>query len=219
MRIVFLLTRGVMYLYQGGTFGRFLRYAPLTLPTLLALIPPDIHADVKIYDEGVESIDVERIQADIICLSSITGGSPRAYAYAKYFKARGITVVMGGVHATLMPDEAAQYVDSVATGLGIETFPQLLRDFQAGCLKKRYDAGTLSSYAGFPPPDRDCYQGKRRRLVTINSVQATYGCKNNCEFCVTPYSSRGYHHRPVEEVVEEISRIKKNFLSLWTPAP
>lgn len=219
MRIVFLLTRGTMYRYTGGTFGKFLRYAPLTLPTLLALIPEDIHASVAIYDEGIERIDVERIQADLVCLSSVTGGAMRAYAYAQYFKSKGIPVAMGGVHATLMPEEAAKYVDAVATGSGIETFPQLLRDFQAGKLQKRYDGGKIASYAGFPLPHRQCYADKKHRFVTVNSVQATYGCRNNCEFCVTPYSSRGYHHRPIEEVVDEIRQIKQNFFVFVDPSP
>lgn len=219
MRIAFLLTRGTMYRYTGGTFGKFLRYAPLTLPTLLALIPEDVPASVAIYDEGVEKIDAECIQADLICLSSVTGGAMRAYAYARYFRSRGITVVMGGVHATLVPEEAAQYVDAVATGSGVETFPQLLRDFQAGKLQKRYDGGQIASYAGFPLPQRQCYATKKHRFVTVNSVQATYGCRNKCAFCVTPYSSRGYHHRPVEEVIDEIRQIKRTFFVFVDPSP
>lgn len=219
MKIAFVLPRGAIYRYKGGAFGRLIRYAPLTIPTLISLIPEDVHATIEVYDEGVEVIDPARISADLVCLTSITGGSRRAYAYARYFRARGMTVVMGGVHATLMPEEAAAHVDCVVTGLGVETFPRLLRDFQAGNLQQRYDAGKLTSYGNFPLPKRDCYRAKKLRFITVNSVQATYGCLNRCEFCVTPYSVQGYNHRPVEEVVEEIRRIDSRFFVFVDPSP
>jgi len=218
-KIVFLLPRGPLYRYKTGAFGRCIRYAPLTLPTLVSLIPPDIHARVEVYDEGVEVINKERIQGDLVAISSITGASQRAYAYADYFRRRGMPVVIGGVHPTLMPDEAALHADAVVTGIAVHTWPRLLRDFQKGELKARYSQDERIDFSCWPLPRRDCYSAKKLHFVTTNSVQATYGCPNQCDFCVTPYSCKGYHHRPVSDVVEEISRIRATHIAFVDPSP
>ena len=205
--IAFIMPRGAMYRYKTGAFKQMIRYAPLTIPALISLIPEDMNIKCDVYDEGVEQINLSKVDADLICITSITGGSSRAFEYAKYFKSRGKTVVMGGVHATLSPDECLQYVDSIQIGLGIEIFPQMLRDYKAGNLQKIYKAREDLCYADFPMPKRDCYKDKKLKFITVNSVQATYGCLNRCEFCVTPYCSKGYYHRPVEDVIEEIKQI------------
>lgn len=218
-KIAFIMPRGAIYRYKTGAFKQMIRYAPLTIPALISLIPEDMNIKYEVYDEGVEQIDLKKVDADLICITSITGGSQRAFAYAKYFKSRGKTVVMGGVHATLSPEECLEHVDSVQVGLGIEIFPQMLRDYKAGKLQRVYRAREDLCYKDFPFPNRKCYQDKKLKFVTVNSVQATYGCLNRCEFCVTPYSSKGYHHRPVEDVVEEIRQIKsKNFVFV-DPSP
>lgn len=218
-KIAFILPRGAIYRYKTGAFKQMIRYAPLTLPALISLIPKEMNIKVEIYDEGVEIIDVKKIDADLICLTSITGASMRAYEYAKYFKSIGKTVIMGGVHSSLQPEEALQYVDSIAIGLGIETFPQMLKDFKEGSLQRVYKAREDLCYNDFPIPERDCYKSKRLKFITTNSVQATYGCLNKCKFCVTPYSSKGYHHRPVEDVVDEIKQIKSNMFVFVDPSP
>jgi radical SAM superfamily enzyme YgiQ (UPF0313 family) len=218
-KIAFILPRGALYRYKTGVFKVMIRYAPLTLPTLVALIPEDLNIKTEIYDEGAEIIDVTKIDADLICLTSITGAANRAYEYAAYFRAKGKTVIMGGVHATLLPQEALEHVDSVAVGMGIETFPQILRDYKNGCLKKIYAAREDMPLTNFPFPKRDCYQTTQKRFITTNSVQATYGCINKCAFCVTPYSCKGYKHRPVEEVVDEIRQIKSNTFIFVDPSP
>ena len=101
MKIALLAPAGAMHRYNGS-FGRTLHYAPLTLTTLAALIPEELEAEVKIYDETVESIPLD-LDADVICITCITGTAPRCYAYADHYRARGITVVLGGVHPTLCP--------------------------------------------------------------------------------------------------------------------
>ena len=218
-KIAFIMPRGAMYRYKTGAFKQMIRYAPLTIPALISLIPEDMKIKVQVYDEGVEQINLSKVDADLICITSITGGSSRAFEYAKYFKSRGKTVVMGGVHATLSPDECLQYVDSIQIGLGIEIFPQMLRDFGAGNLQKIYKAREDLCYANFPLPKRDCYKDKKLKFVTVNSVQATYGCLNRCEFCVTPYCSKGYYHRPVKDVIEEIKQIPSKTFVFVDPSP
>ncbi len=218
-KMAFIMPRGAVYRYKTGAFGRLIRYAPLTLPALVSLIPKEMNIQCEVYDEGIEVIDATKIDADLICISSITGASPRAYRYADYFRSRGKPVVMGGVHATLCPDEVAQHVDSVQVGLGIEIFPQMLRDFRDGRMQPIYRARQDLCYAKFPLPKREIYSSKKMRFITVNSVQATYGCRNKCAFCCTPYSSPGYYHRPIEDVVDEIRKIPSRNFVFVDPSP
>src|SRR5919197_2021367 len=124
LRIVLLSPRGPLYRHRGGRWKKTMRYAPLTLTTLASLVPPDIGADVRIIDEGVEDIRVDRIDADLVGITAITGTAPRAYELSAQFRERGIPVVLGGVHPTLMPDEAMQHADSTVVGYAEESWPQ-----------------------------------------------------------------------------------------------
>src|SRR3990172_8784635 len=106
MKLVLISPKGPLYRHRGGIFKKNLRYAPLTLTTLAALIPPELNAEVTILDEGVEDMDVDRIEADFVGITSTTGNSVRAYELADRLRARGVPVVMGGPHASLVPDDA-----------------------------------------------------------------------------------------------------------------
>lgn len=218
-KIILILPRSPLYRYKIGAFGFFIRYAPLTLPTLAALVPKDMNIEIEIYDEGVEIIKKEEFSADLIGITAITGTVKRAYQYADYFRSRNIPVVMGGVHASLMPEEAMQHADSVVTGIATETWPRLLRDFEAGNMKRIYVQPDEVDFSGWPLPARNLYDDKKIYFITTNSVQATLGCPNKCEFCVTPYSCKGYHHRPVEDVINEISHINSKHILFVDPSP
>ena len=93
-----------------------MRYAPLTLTTLASLVPAEIATRLTLLDEGVEEIDADALDVDLVGITVITGTAPRAYELARQFRARGVTVVLGGVHPTLMPDEAAEHADAVVVG-------------------------------------------------------------------------------------------------------
>lgn len=218
-RIALILPRGKVYHYKTGAFGIFIRYAPLTFPTLISYTPKKYDISFKIYDEGIEKFDVTKINADLVGITAITGTSKRAYAYADYFRKKGIPVVLGGVHPTLLPHEAKQHADSVVTGLANHSWPKLLKDFKWGKLKEFYQQPKNTDFKNWPLPDRSCYEEKKMRLVTINSIEATYGCPNKCEFCVTPYSCKGYHHRPIKDVIDEIKNIKARHIVFVDPSP
>ena len=131
-----------------------MRYAPLTLTTLASLIPPEIPAHVTLLDEGVDEIDPAAIDADLVGITVITGTAPRAYELAREFRRRHLPVVLGGVHPTLVPDEAALHADSVVVGYAEESWPQLLRDFAAGRMQRRYDQSPQLKLDGLPFPSR-----------------------------------------------------------------
>jgi radical SAM superfamily enzyme YgiQ (UPF0313 family) len=202
MKIQLLSPAGEIHRNGSGIFKRSLRYAPLTLTTLAALVPEELEAEVTIQDEGVEPLNLN-FSADLVGITAITGTALRAYKVADELRARGHTVVLGGVHPTLLPEEAAEHADCVVTGYAEKAWPQLLRDFAAGRLERRYHFPTGRELKGLPIARRDLL--KKKRYATINSIEATRGCPHKCEFCVVPTAWHGiYAHRPVDEVIAEL---------------
>ncbi|OGI01483.1 MAG: hypothetical protein A2Y25_02025 [Candidatus Melainabacteria bacterium GWF2_37_15] len=217
-KIAIILPKGVPFRYTKGRFNVYpLSTIPLTIPVLVSLVPKELDIQIEIYDESIEKIDKENIDADLISISAITPTVNRAYKYADYFRSKRIPTVMGGVHATLNPQEALQHADSVICGIAVESFPQMLRDFKENKLQRIYTQLENLDLSKMPLPDRDCYNNKSPFKVKLNGVQATFGCDNNCEFCVQPYVCCGYHQRPIEQVVEEIKSIKSKFIEFYDP--
>jgi radical SAM superfamily enzyme YgiQ (UPF0313 family) len=204
VKIAFLAPAGAMHRH-GGSFGIGLHYAPLTLTTLAALVPEELDAEPVIHDETAGRIPLD-LDADLVCITAITGTATRAYAFADYFRSRGNTVVLGGVHPTMLPDEAAQHADSVLTGFAEQTFPQLCRDLVQGRLKPRYTQNADYTIIGRPTPRRDLLN--RRRYITTNTVEAVRGCSMGCTFCAYPTAfGSAVHRRPVAEVLAEIEAL------------
>src|SRR5437879_5483729 len=141
MKIQLLSPAGEIHRGRTGIFKTSLRYAPLTLTTLAALVPEELGAEVAIQDEGVQPLDLD-FDADLVGITAITGTAPRAYRIADELRAKGHTVVLGGVHPTLLPDEAAPHADALVLGYAEKSWPELLRDFAAGRLRPRYHTPT-----------------------------------------------------------------------------
>jgi radical SAM superfamily enzyme YgiQ (UPF0313 family) len=187
-------------------FSKSLRYAPLTLTTLAALVPEELNAEIRIIDEGVEDFNIDTVDADIVGITCITANAPRVYELARKLHDMGMTVVIGGVHPTLVPDEVQEHADAIVVGYAEQSWPQLLRDFVAGKMRPRYDEGPGYRFTNVPEPRRDLL--KKNGYITINTVQAVRGCPYKCNFCVVPVAWPGYLHRPVREVVSEIERLE-----------
>lgn len=206
MRVLLLSPKGPLYRYRGGIFKRSLRYAPLTLTTLAALIPGELGAEVRIVDEGIEEIP-DDIDADVVGMTVITGSANRAYELAAKLRRPGRTVVLGGPHVTLVPDDARPHADVLVTGYAEQTWPQLLRDVRDGQVRDRYDQAPGLDLAGMPFARRELLP--RRHYTTLNVFEATRGCVHDCDFCVVPAAwGRKPLQKPVEEVVAEIRSMK-----------
>lgn len=202
MKIHLLSPAGEIHRAGTGIFRTSLRYAPLTLTTLAAMVPAELNAEITIQDEGVQPLDLN-MDADLVGITAITGTALRAYKIADELRARGKTVVLGGVHATLLPEEAQQHADSIVIGYAEQSWPELLRDFARGALRPRYHTPTGRVLAGVPKARRDLL--RKDRYATVNSIEATRGCPHKCDFCVVPTAwSNTYAHRPIEEVIDEL---------------
>ncbi|MBN1659577.1 MAG: B12-binding domain-containing radical SAM protein [Anaerolineae bacterium] len=182
---------------------------PLALAYVAAVTPP--HWSVQILDEANPQRgrgDIHKIAADyrpdLVALTSLTQTVPRAYEIAASLRAAGMPVVIGGVHATLLPDEVAQHADVVYQGEAEGSWQALIRDFEAGRLQPRYQ-GNVPSLAALPQPRRE--YGRRYRL---DLVSASRGCRYRCEFCTLWKLESGHHRtRPPEEVVDEIGALDR----------
>ncbi len=202
LRIVLLSPKGPLYRHRGGIFGKGLRYMPLTLPTLAALIPADLPHELVCIDEGIADIP-DDLEADLVGITVITGTAPRAYAIARRLRARGIAVVVGGPHPTLAPDDAQPHVDAVVAGYAEEEWPRLLHDFIAGRMLPRYVQRPGLVIGGRPLPRREVLPAWR--YITKDVFEATRGCVHRCEFCVVPSAWPGKPlQKPPEEIVADI---------------
>jgi radical SAM superfamily enzyme YgiQ (UPF0313 family) len=202
IKIALLSPKGPLYRKRGGIFRKSLRYSPLTLPTLAALIPADLPHELTLLDEAIDDIPLD-LDADLIGITVITGSSVRAYELAGQFRARGRTVVLGGPHITLVPEDAAPHADALVVGYAEDSWPALLRDFVNGALKPRYDQAPDLSLANRPFARRDLLV--EGRYAHTGVFEATRGCIHGCDFCVVPFAwGRKPYQRPVEDVIEEI---------------
>lgn len=177
----------------------------LALYILQGLTPPE--HEVKIIEEETDNIDLEQ-ECNLVGISCMTANAPRAYELCKEFKKRGKTVILGGVHPSILPDEAMQYADSVVVGEAEGVWEILIQDFQNNNLKRKYHD---------PLPDLKKYVPKdfskiiKRRLYNLIPIMTTRGCPYNCDFCcVTNLFGKKIRHVPVENVVRDIQESGAN---------
>lgn len=180
---------------------------PLTIATLKALTPARF--ETEFFDDRIELINYDT-ETDIVAITLETYTALRGYDIAAKFRARGKTVIFGGYHATLCPDEAMEHGDCVITGNAEKVWAEALGDREKGRLMPRYDGP--AGYASIHP-DRSIYADKKYLPVTL--VETGRGCGHNCEFCaVSAYYCRRYIPRPHGDIIAELkqSRHKYHFL-------
>ncbi len=183
----------------------YFRLPSLSLLRIAALTPAGW--EVVILDERVEAVDCER-EADLVGITSMTCTVNRAYEIADRFRARGIPVVMGGIHASSVPEEALRHCDSVVVGEAEGIWPRLLEAAVRGQLEAVYrhpeDPPALDN---LPPVDWELYRGKG--YLPVHFVETTRGCPFDCEFCaVTTFFGGRYRNRPIGDVMAELDRLR-----------
>jgi radical SAM superfamily enzyme YgiQ (UPF0313 family) len=182
----------------------------LSLLTLAALTPPDIEVE---YREIAELRDPSSLpdDYDLVAISSFTAQANESYRVADHYVARGVPVVMGGLHTTVMPDEARAHGATAVVGEGELTWPTVLEDFRRGTLRDEYrpPPGQWFDLADAPMPRFDLLDLQRYNRLT---VQTTRGCPWRCEFCASSILlTPKYRVKPVDKVLAEIRRIR----GLW----
>ena len=198
------------------------RLSFLNLPYVAAVTPPDI--EVKIIDEAFEEINFDE-KVDLVGLTAQTPVAPRAYQIAGEFKKRGVPVVMGGVHASMLPQEALQHVDAVVIGEAEEIWPDLIQDLRKGQLGRIYVGSEFVDPSELPLPRRELLH--ERFYFPLKSLETTRGCPHRCDFCgVSRFFGFRYRNRPIIEIDRELkalfpegpvmSPILKKILSLFS---
>jgi radical SAM superfamily enzyme YgiQ (UPF0313 family) len=180
-------------------------FPPLGLATLAAFLAPEDEAEL--VDDHVEPLSIDD-RPDLVVIQVYITNAYRAYALADHYRAKGCRVVLGGLHVTSLPDEAAPHADTIFLGPGEQTFPQFLRDLRDGCPKPRYVSTQGRTLHGLPPVRRDLI--KRDRYLVPNSIVVTRGCPQHCDFCYKDAfftGGRSFYAQRIDEALAEIERL------------
>lgn len=161
---------------------------------------------VTIVDEKVAPLDVSQ-PVDLVGITGMTPAIDRAYQIADAFRARGVPVVMGGIHVSMLPEEALGHCDAVVIGEAEGLWPRLLADFRQGRMQRCYRHEAFPALSALGRPDWSLYEGKR--YLPFHCVETSRGCPHGCDFCsVTNYFGGSYRTRPPAEVEEEIRTLR-----------
>jgi radical SAM superfamily enzyme YgiQ (UPF0313 family) len=180
-------------------------FPPLGLATLAAYLSPD--DDAVLEDEHVMPLTFDD-RPDLVVIQVYITNARRAYQLADAYRAQGAFVVLGGLHVTSLPDEAAPHADAIFLGPGEQTFPRFLSDFRAGRAARRYVSTTDRTLDRLPPIRRDLI--RRRNYLVPNSIVVTRGCPQHCDFCYKDAffeGGRSFYTQRVDDALAEISRL------------
>src|SRR6266550_5726998 len=179
-------------------------FPPLGLATLAAYLDPDL--EISLQDEHVEKVDFND-KPDLVIIQVYITNAYRAYQIADHYRARGSYVVLGGLHVTSLPEEAAPHADTIFLGPGEHTFPQFLQDLKAGSPQRQYESAVRTLDA-LPPIRRDLIQ--RHRYLVPNSIVVSRGCPHHCTFCYKDgffAGGRSFYTQLVDDALAEIARL------------
>jgi len=182
----------------------------LSLYILEGLTPPE--HEVKIIEEEITDVDLNE-DCDLVGISCMTANAPRAYELCREFRSRGKNVVLGGVHPTILTEEALEHANSVVIGEAEGVWEELLKDVQNGGIKQRYH-NPIPDLAKYVP--KDFSKILKKRLFNLIPIMTSRGCPYHCDFCcVTNLFGKKIRHVPVENVVRDIKESgAKNFMFL-----
>jgi radical SAM superfamily enzyme YgiQ (UPF0313 family) len=177
-------------------------YPPMSLAIIAALTPDNW--DIELLDENFEKFEFR--EADLVALTALTSQVTRAYEIAAVYQRKNIPTVIGGIHASVMPEEAKKYVDTIVIGEAESVWDSVIADYENNTLKKSYE-GVLKSMVTSPEPRIDLYH----HGYAFGSIQTTRGCPMSCDFCsVHTFNGKKYRPRAVNEVVDEFEKIPQD---------
>jgi len=181
---------------------------PLGLAIVAALTPPEV--EVSLTDENVTVIDFHK-ETDLVGITALTVTAQRAYEIADTFRARGVKVILGGIHPSVMAEEASEHADAVVIGEAEGIWSDLIEDFKANKLQRVYRQRERPSLLSLPIPRRDLFA--KGAYYARHTVSTSRGCPYSCSFCsVTSFFGHTYRCRPVEEILKEIETFNERKL-------
>jgi radical SAM superfamily enzyme YgiQ (UPF0313 family) len=179
-------------------------FPPLGLATLAGYLPPE--DDVTLQDEHVERLELDD-EPELVAIQVYITSARRSYEIADHYRRRGAYVVLGGLHVTSLPDEAARHADTIFLGPGEDTWPRFLAELRAG-RPASVHRSTARTLAGLPPIRRDLI--KRRLYLVPNSIVVSRGCPHVCDFCYKEAffeGGRSFYVQRVDDALAEIERL------------
>ena len=180
---------------------------PLVFGVLAKLTPPDV--ELVLYDDRIEPIPYDE-PTDLVALTVETFTAKRAYQIAAQYKKRGVPVVMGGYHPTLLPDEAEQYADAIAIGDAETIWPTIVADARADRLRRVYQSTPDLAVEGVAPK-RSIFVGKHYGALRI--VQFGRGCRFACDFCsIHAFYGRSMPRRCMDDVLAEMEELRGQYV-------
>lgn len=186
----------------GEKYIRSWQMEPLPAAVIAGLTPDDV--EVKFYDDRMELIPFDE-PTDAVVMSLETYTAKRAYQIASHYRIRNVPVIVGGFHATLRPDEAEKYAESLVLGEAEDIWSTIIDDLRHGALQKRYHGGRPSLES--TRVNRSIFMGKR--YLPIKLIETGRGCKFPCEFCaIQSFFERTHRARPIDNIVTEIESLK-----------
>ncbi len=199
---------------EANVFAKFMSL-PLMGPLYLGTLIRNAGFDVKIVNENLlgRKLTMNELEGDVLLLTSLTSTSERAYELARQFKQKnpGSLVIMGGIHATFLTEEALRYVDYVVTGEGEDVILDLLKN---GSDKKVISGKLLHTLDHIPVPDFNLLVNSNK--MSITPIMTSRGCPYDCNFCsVTKMFGQGYRTLPIDRVLEELRQVKTDFVFFY----
>jgi radical SAM superfamily enzyme YgiQ (UPF0313 family) len=207
IRILLIMADAAMHKLRIGSMVRSMREAPLTLTVLAALTRDQKDVHYQLIDESVDRVPLDA-DVDLVGISVLTGTARRSYALAEHFRRRGIPVVLGGVHVTLMPEEARHFADSIVVGMAENLWGKVVADFRAGRMSAEYresEADAAAPYYDMPTPRWDLQRNSGYMMPY--TMQLTRGCMHNCDFCTVPAVWKSFKRRPIGDIIRDIKAL------------
>lgn len=215
MKKLLLIEPAVKTKYRTGQIRFFEKIAnndyfkkpSLALGVIAGLTPPDW--EIQIVQGHADAINYNE-RPDLVAITAVTNTVNRGYEIADEFRKRGIKVIMGGIHPTVLPQEALQHCDSVCVGEAEPVWEEVIHDLERGQLKAIYKADSLFDMAKYTSPRRDLMTKPKSSLFNPGVfIEASRGCPYNCDFCsVSLIHGRKIRYRPTGELIREIERVR-----------
>lgn len=192
---------------RPGMFGKKSRDA--MMPLVFAIIKPLTKSPIEFYDEKIETLP-ENLDAEVVAMTVDTFSARRAYFLAEKYRKANKTVIMGGFHPTMVPDECLHYADAVVVGEAEDTWPLIVEDLKNNSLKKKYISHNNSDLSKVKY-DYTVFNGKYYNNIAL--VQFGRGCRYCCDFCsINAFYKGSVRARNVENVLDDIKKIKEKYI-------